>query len=75
MKMWQYSENCFMSSLRKYKPIFHLLFARPKFFKTIRRAHREIDPESGLSRPNLDCNDPFPIPNGHLFGANSIKKW
>ena len=39
--------------------------------------HREIDPESGLFKPNLDCNYPIPIdwaPNGSSFDAKQSDK-
>ena len=38
--------------------------------------HREIEPESSLSKPKQDCNYTFPIdlaPHGSLFGAKYIK--
>ena len=38
--------------------------------------HRQNFTESDQSKPNLDCNSPFPIdlaPNGVPIGAKSIK--
>ena len=39
--------------------------------------HREIEPESGYLKLNLDCNNPFSVDlaaNGSSFGAKSIGK-